>query len=128
MIYSPNVPIFKNEDGINLEELTCCGIITAPAVNAGVVKSREPERIDEIEEIMKRRIRKVLAISLEYGHRSIVLGAWGCGVFRNDPKDVARYFREILETSYENKFEKIVFAIYGRDERFINPFYDEFGR
>lgn len=81
MIYSPNVPILKNEDGNNLEELISSAIITAPAVNAGVVKQREPERISEIEKVMKRRIRKVLAISLENGHTTIVLGAWGCGVF-----------------------------------------------
>lgn len=127
MIYSPNVPILKNEKGENLETLQYCGIITAPAVNTGVVKKKEPEKVSEIEEVMKRRIRKVLSISLENNHKAIVLGAWGCGVFQNDPKDIAKYFKEIIEGEYKNRFSKIIFAIYSRNERFIKPFQEEFG-
>lgn len=127
MIYSPFVPIIKNESGLNLDELNYCGIITSPAVNKGVVKQKEPEKLDDIEEVMKRRIRKVLAISLENNHKTIVLGAWGCGVFQNDPNDIARYFKETLSSDFKNKFKKIVFAIYSRNERFINPFHEEFG-
>lgn len=126
MIYSPFVPIIKNESGLNLDELNHCGIITAPAVNKGVVKQKEPEKLNDIEEIMKKRIRKVLAISLENNHKTIVLGAWGCGVFQNDPIDIARYFKEILSSDFKNRFKKIVFAIYSRNERFINAFYNEF--
>lgn len=48
MIYSPTVPIIKDEKGEYLEDLASCGIITAPAVNTGIVKSREPERVLEI--------------------------------------------------------------------------------
>lgn len=126
MIYSPAVPIIKDEAGNNLEELVTCAVITAPAVNTGVVKNREPERMAEIEQIMKRRISKVLGIALENLHRNIVLGAWGCGVFQNDPKDIARYFREVLAGPFQGQFERIVFAIYARQERFINPFLAEF--
>lgn len=128
MIYSPAVPIIKDEEGNNLEELVTCAVITAPAVNTGVVKNREPERMPEIEGIMKRRIRKVLAIALDNAHRNIVLGAWGCGVFQNDPQDIARYFREVLEEDvFKQRFERVVFAIYARQDRFINPFLKEFG-
>lgn len=126
MIYSPAVPIIKDEEGNNLEDLVTCAVITAPAVNTGVVKNREPERMAEIEQIMKRRISKVLAIALENQHRNIVLGAWGCGVFQNDPRDIAVYFREVLEGSFRGQFEQIVFAIYARQDRFINPFIKEF--
>ena len=126
MIYSPYVPIIKNEEGINLEEAVYCGIITAPAVNAGIVRKKEPEKIAQIEVVMKRRIRKVLSISLENNHKTLVLGAWGCGVFQNNPKDIAKYFKEALETEYKNCFERIIFAIYAKNERFIKPFQEEF--
>lgn len=126
MIYSPSVPIFKNESGENLEELNHCGIITAPAVNMGVVKRKEAHRVGEVEGVMKRRIRKVMAIALENDHRTLVLGAWGCGVFQNDPKDIARYFKEVLELDYKNRFKKIVFAIYSKNDRFITPFRELF--
>ena len=126
MIYSPNVPIIKDEEGKNVEALQYCAILTAAAVNKGVVKRQEPARVSEIEQVMKRRIRKVLSISLENNHRTLVLGSWGCGVFQNDPKDMAKYFKEIITNEYKNQFRKIVFAIYSRNERFITPFQEVF--
>ena len=126
MIYSPFVPIIKNDAGQYLDEITYCGIITAPAVNTGIVSQREPDRLGEVEDIMKRRIKKVLAIALENKHSVIVLGAWGCGVFRNNPIDIASYFHEILSTTFKDKFDKIVFAIYSKNEKFIRPFIDQF--
>ncbi len=126
MIYSPNVPIIKNEEGLTLKEPVLASVITAPAVNSGVVRKKEPERANEIELVMKRRMEKVLAIAIENGHKDMVLGAWGCGVFRNDPLDVARWFKETIVEKFTNEFENIVFAIYAREDRFINPFYDHF--
>jgi len=128
MIYSPNVPIIKDEEGVNIEVRMSCGIITAPAVNAGVVKRRESHRVSEIEAVMKRRIAKVLTIALAHEHQTIVLGAWGCGVFQNNPNEMAKYFREVIEGEFKGEFRTIVFAIYARNERFINPFYAEFGK
>ncbi|MEO1260431.1 MAG: TIGR02452 family protein [Bacteroidota bacterium] len=127
MIYSPAVPIFKDENGANLHRLDCTAVITSPAVNAGVVLQREPENIARIEPTMRRRIEKVLAIALANDHRIIVLGAWGCGVFRNNPDDMARYFRGVIDAKFDNAFEKIVFAIYARNDRFVTPFIREFG-
>ncbi|MFT4533772.1 MAG: hypothetical protein ACJA1A_000347 [Saprospiraceae bacterium] len=126
MIYTPETPIFKKENGENMDVLICASVITAPAVNAGVVIHREPARMGEIEKVMKRRISKVLAISHSNNHRILVLGAWGCGVFRNDPIDMARYFREVLEDDFKNVIEEIVFAVYSKNEKFITPFINEF--
>lgn len=128
MIYSPQVPILKDEAGKLLDKPLPVSILTAPAVNAGVVKQREPHRLDEVEEVMRRRIDKVLAIAAENNHAILVLGAWGCGVFRNDPNDMAKYFADTLigDGRFKNQFEKIVFAIYGTNERFIRPFRELF--
>ncbi len=126
MIYSPNVPILKDEAGNYLEDLVVASFVTAPAVNAGVVKQREPKRLKKIEGVMKRRIEKVLTIALEHGHDSIVLGAWGCGVFQNNPDDIAQYFKEVIEGDFKNQFRQITFAIYANNERFIKPFREEF--
>ena len=128
MIYSPKVPILKNEEGEICPEIMTTGIITAPAVNTGVVKRKEPNRVGEVKEVMKRRIAKVLAIALLNNHKSIVLGAWGCGVFQNDPVEIAQYFNEVIESDFKDEFREIVFAIYSRQEKFINAFYEEFGR
>ena len=128
MIYSPAVPLLKNDKGELLDRLQTAAILTAPAVNTGVVKRNESNRIHEIEEVMRRRIDKVLAIALLHRHRTLVLGAWGCGVFQNNPDDVARYFKEALTTTFKGKFKHVVFAIYSRNEKFITPFLKEFSQ
>lgn len=122
MIYSPQVPLLKDDKGTYRPTLQLASFITAPAVNTGVVQQRESARLPEVEQVMKRRIAKVLAIALEHGHAHLVLGAWGCGVFRNDPAQIAQYFHEVIETSFKQAFATIVFAIYAKDERFIRPF------
>lgn len=89
--------------------------ITAPAVNAGVVQSRNKDARD-IKEVMTRRIDKVLAILTENQCDVVVLGAFGCGVFKNDPWEVASIFKTLLSSTYAQAFSKVVFAIYGDQE------------
>lgn len=128
MIYSPDVPIIKNEEGECLENFCTVSIITAPAVNAGVLREREPQLVPEIEVVMKRRIEKVLRIAIEHGHKNLVLGAWGCGVFRNSPEDVSRYFKEVIDGKFDSVFDNIFFGIYADNEKFIIPFLDKFNK
>ncbi|MFM2266608.1 MAG: hypothetical protein RL757_48 [Bacteroidota bacterium] len=128
MIYSPNVPIFKTESGSNLDGLQKVSLITSAAVNAGVVIQREPNNIPLIESFMRQRINKVLVLAQERGHEVLVLGAWGCGVFQNDPEKVALWFKEALETRFAHCFKRIVFAVYSNNPKFITPFQHYFGK
>ncbi|MCZ4151919.1 TIGR02452 family protein, partial [Escherichia coli] len=60
-----------------------------------------------------------------HGHRTMVLGAYGCGVFRNDPAKVAAYFHDVLiGQGYRNRFDRIVFAVYdrSRDQQTLKAF------
>lgn len=127
LIYSPNVPILKDEEGEFLQDLVYTSIITAPAVNTGVVLRNEPQNIDKILPVMKERMDMVLALCKKHGHQTLILGAWGCGVFGNDPKTIADLFKELLTTKYANQFEKVVFAVYSKNERFVRPFVENFG-
>ena len=68
----------------------------------------------------------VLALSLKHGYDSLVLGAWGCGVFQNDPREIALWFEDILKGKYRDQFKRVVFAVYARNERFIRPFRERF--
>lgn len=126
MIYSPNVPIFKNDEGEYLDQPKKVSILTSAAVNAGVVKRQERNKIDEIIPVMYQRIEKVLAIAHQKEYKYLVLGAWGCGVFQNEPADIATIFHELLTTKFENCFEEVVFAIKTNQEKIINPFLDYF--
>ncbi|MFY0673134.1 MAG: TIGR02452 family protein [Bacteroidia bacterium] len=118
MIYSPQVPVFKNDSGDLFEKPYTLSFITAPAVNAGVLLQRQAHLASEIEPTMKRRIERVLALAAEKGHHNLVLGAWGCGVFRNDPKIIANLFAKALLDGgpFAGVFKKVVFAVLDRKE------------
>lgn len=128
MIYSPNVPVIKNEKGILLDDYTTVSIITAPAPNAGVIKRQEPDNISNIKSTFARRIGMVLSIAKMHQHDTLVLGAWGCGVFQNDPEEVAKLFKEAFHNKFKDKFKRVVFAIYSKDERYIQPFQEQFSQ
>jgi uncharacterized protein (TIGR02452 family) len=65
---------------------------------------------------MAERVRKVLAVMAGHGHAAAVLGAWGCGVFRNDSDVIADLFREALATRFAGVFDAVVFAVSGGGE------------
>ncbi len=126
MIYSPKVPILKDEEGDLLDDIALTTVITAPAVNAGVVRRNEAQNIKKIEPTMLHRIDLMLAICAHHQHPVLILGAWGCGVFQNDPALIAQQFYELLTTKYKNQFEKVVFSVYSKNPRFITPFEELF--
>lgn len=127
MIYSPLVPVIKNEDGSLMDQPLLASVVTAPAVNAGVVLQREPQNVDAIDQIMSRRIDMVLGLFYKHGYHTLILGAWGCGVFKNDPANIAGLFHAHLTGKYANAFKKVVFSVFDRDDRIIKPFQRLFG-
>lgn len=128
VIYSLGVPVFRDDEGALLAEPYLCAFITAPAVNAGVVLERDRSRRAEVRATMARRIARVLAIAALHGHMALVLGAWGCGVFRNDPAEIAELFATALAGPFQGTFAEIVFAVLDSspERRFIGPFEQAF--
>lgn len=120
MIYSPNVPVFRNDKGELLENYYLTTFITSPAVNVGALKNNRPAEEPFILETMRVRLAKVLAIAYQCNHKTLVLGAWGCGVFANDPRVIAGLFAEFLGDKgiYRGCFKHIVYAIYGKDDTY----------
>ena len=100
--------------------------VYSPKMSDALLKSVLPENEELIEKTMKRRIEKVLRIALENGNKTVVLGAWGCGVFGNDPKAIARYFKSVIEEKFLDQFTHIVFAIHSNNSKFIQPFQEAF--
>ncbi len=129
MIYSPDVPVFRNDDCSLLETPYLVSFITAPAVNYGTLSEKEKGKADEV---MLNRTEKLLSVAVVNGHKNLVLGAWGCGVFRNNPEKVSAYFHHhLIENPVFNQFfEKVVFAVYAssEDNANVRPFMKLFGR
>ncbi|WP_030767624.1 TIGR02452 family protein [Streptomyces sp. NRRL F-2664] len=115
VIHSPGVPVFRDDRGELMDSPFLAGFLTSPAPNAGTILRQEPERAAEIPGALARRAQLVLEVAASHGYRRLVLGAWGCGVFRNDPAAVAEAFRALLAGRFAGTFEQVTFAILDRD-------------
>lgn len=128
MIYSKDVVFIKDENLKLMKDPITVDIISAPAVNYGQVVIKG-EDIEMAKKVMKNRMRKILALFASEQNKHIILGAYGCGVFKNDPKLIAKYFNELLyEENYVAYFESIIFAIYDKtdNKECLGPFEEEF--
>lgn len=132
MVYSPVVPVFRDDEDGSVERPFPLSIVTAPAVNLGALRRDEPGKLGMVETTMLSRMEKVLSLAVVHGHEVLVLGAWGCGVFGNDPQRVARWFQRHLrgEGTFHRAFRKIIFAVLDRtsDRSTIQPFERHCGR
>ncbi|MEZ4861408.1 MAG: TIGR02452 family protein [Caldilineaceae bacterium] len=109
MIYSPACPIFRTDDGALLSQPYTVDFITSAAPNAGALRGYRAQ----LELIFKARMGKMLALAVNNRCDALVLGAWGCGVFRNEPAMVARLFGEYLLPGqpFHGYFKRVLFAV-----------------
>lgn len=121
-ILSPNVPVFRDDRGMELDVPWLLSFITCAAPYAPSVG--HPRSGD----MLQRRFVRVLSIARAYGYTELILGAWGCGAFGNDPQRTASDFRSALEGEFESMFGEVVFAItdWSPERRFLGPFRDVF--
>lgn len=119
MIYSPGVTFFKDDTGALLSQSYVMDILTSPAVNIGaMIQNNCIAEVAKAEAVMMKRLDYVLGVFVANKVERLVLGAWGCGVFKNDPKDIAKYFAYYLKKGgkYEKAFKHIVFAVLDRSK------------
>ncbi|MFD8522579.1 TIGR02452 family protein [Streptomyces capillispiralis] len=116
VVHSPAVPVFRDDRGRLLDQPFTAGFLTSAAPNAGVILSRTPERARELPRALAVRSERVLETAVAHGYRRLVLGAWGCGVFRNDPVQVAEAFRSHLAPGgrFSGAFDHVVFGVLDR--------------
>lgn len=148
-IYSPKVTVFRDnvKTGFALrEEPFQTSIISVAALNFREghehnnleYRSEDGGFNEEGEGIMRDKIRTIYRIALLNGHDSLVLGAFGCGVFKLKLELVSALFKEILdEKEFKGKFHTIVFALMEgpaglrrrvEEEGKLGAFYEKFGK
>lgn len=124
-IYSSKISIYRHPGTYEKYDTPAItNVITVPGVlnpaidpNTGLMENR-------FVRIARGKIRAILRIALIHGHRKLVLGALGCGAYKNPPKHIATLFKEVLEEfEFKNAFEEICFAILEDDNsrRAHNP-------
>ena len=107
LIYTPSV-LFTTwqdivvKDPIEVDVLSCA----APNCYRAKVKKYSPE----YEEALKERIEAIFIYPALNGAKTLILGAWGCGVFGNSPKYVATEFQKAID-KYGTLYDNIIFAM-----------------
>lgn len=104
LILSPDVPVFRSDDGTSLSRPWLLSFATCAAPYAPALG--QPKSGD----MLQVRIERLFAVASAYGYDTLVLGAWGCGAFANHPARTARDFRAGLEAC-DGVFREVVFAI-----------------
>lgn len=114
-IFSPNVVFFRDAKFDLLEKPQLASVLTLPAVNMGQVILKN-EDITQAKKVMRHRMELCIELFRHEKVRQIILGAYGCGVFRNSPKEVANWWMELLDSGYDKEFDVIHFAVLDKTE------------
>lgn len=103
-LYSEDI-VFMSDGLVDVK----CDVITCAAPNYSVIRRYGNATKQENTQCLKNRIEFVLSVAAANNVDTLILGAWGCGVFGQDPREVAELFQNALEKY--NCFKKVVFAI-----------------
>lgn len=123
-IYTPGITVFKTDTSIperlSPEYWRQVDVISCAAPNLRKVPYNRmnpgtgpaiPVSDRELLEIHKTRGRKIFRVAVANGVDTLILGAFGCGAFKNSPSVVARAYRGILE-EFDGYISKVEFAVY----------------
>ena len=73
----------------------------------------------ELEKLLAARIRRIIEIAVTNENEVLILGAFGCGAFRNPPEIVARVFNTVMQ-DYLCYFDTIEYAVYHTEREVAN--------
>ncbi|MBQ8093935.1 MAG: TIGR02452 family protein, partial [Clostridia bacterium] len=123
IMYSPEIRIIKTDDGlyqrlpedefVSTDVITCAAPNLNPYAHAehGFDRNRFMLGSEEQTALHRSRARHILSVAAAHDVDTLILGAFGCGAFSNDPKAVARAYAEVLQ-EYRYSFREIEFAVY----------------
>ena len=123
-IWTPDVVVCKSDESIpqrlDQDEWFTCDVITCAAPNLRGTTSNllNPDAsrtvgvpLTRIYDIHRQRASHILTVAAAHQVDCLVLGAFGCGAFRNDPYLVASAWEEPVE-KMRHHFDLIEFAIF----------------
>lgn len=116
-ILSENISIIRHTNGKLLDRPIDVSVLT---IAAPIVPKLYNRNNPIYKEKLEKRIETILDIAEFYNYKTLILGAWGCGAFNNNPEDVAKLFKIKLIDRYN--FESVYFIIKADSERGINNY------
>lgn len=131
LIYTKDVVVFKDESEVpallSRDEWFFVDVITCAAPYIAKIDIDNTS----LKSLFKSRIKNIFEAAIDNGVEVIILGAFGCGAFKNPPEVVAEAFHEVIdENGYADNFKKIVFAIKcnPNNTKNLDVFQEEFSR
>lgn len=119
MLLSPSVVVFRDSECNLLEEPYEISVITSAAPN--LYHEAYSLKDEVLDEIMRHKIKNIIAVAAQYSYDTLILGAWGCGAFGHDASRIANCFYDVLVKDGNKRiFKKIVFSILARSENDYN--------
>ena len=125
IIYTPGVTVFKTDtatpqllpesEWYDVDIITCAApnLRNQPSnrYNSGDGNRQVKMKDKELLALHEKKLRRILEVALSEGCETIILGAFGCGAFQNNPEVVALANRNVIK-DYLHAFKNIEFAVY----------------
>lgn len=125
IIYTPRVTVFKTDtatpqllpesEWYDVDIITCAApnLRNQPSnrYNSGDGNRQVKMKDKELLALHEKKLRRILEVALSEGCETIILGAFGCGAFQNNPEVVALANRNVIK-DYLHAFKNIEFAVY----------------
>lgn len=120
-VYSPRVTVFKDTEERHhqrleapfLVDLIACPGVKYPALADGHLTATDAHRLIQ-------KVELIFQVAEAFQHRTVILGAIGCGAWKCPPHDVATIVRSVL-TAYDWHVDEVVFGILRPRKYVTNP-------
>lgn len=132
-VYTPNACVFKSDtnfpEPLSKEDWWQVNILTCAAPNlrekpsnamnpcAGNVAAKVTAT--ELARLLTSRIRRIFEVAASNENDVLILGAFGCGAFRNPPEIVAKVFNAVMQ-DFLCHFETIEYAVFHTERELAN--------
>lgn len=111
VIYTKDVTVFK-DDNLNLLDREQWFNVDVLTCSAPFIAKRKYTNKAALFELFKSRVKNIINVAIDNNADVLILGAFGCGAFKNPPELVAKAFKTVIsENRYDEYFRKIVFAV-----------------
>lgn len=111
-LYSPGIVFFRNEEEKRCDVITCAAPNASEYLAAGGSQKMNGNALLD-------RMTFILDTAVKNGVKTLILGAFGCGVFGQNPETLGALYNYLLTDKYQGVFERVVFAVI--DEKTLRP-------
>lgn len=114
-VFTPAVTCFRHSESYGyalMSRPTDFAVISVAGINRPELTPDGKQIAPQLVAVVKNKMRTIFRLGLRHHCDSLVLGALGCGAFRNPPGHIAHLFHEVMrESEFEDRYRRVVFAI-----------------